>query len=290
MFDIKGPALWTLSLIHDADKTADEIIKAIDEEIARLQSTPVTKEELDLALVKQRSRLFAEYEQFVGFGRANLLAAFALFDDDPGKINRLEDEFRKVTPELIQKTAKEYLRPDQPHHPDDHPERKGELTGAQAHRPAVLWSSAVGIRRCCARQTLPAISRWSSRPRRIRPREAGGPAATRRPRREARRRKPAAAHRQRVVPRRRRPSRARRAISGCPSRSASRSTTASQVALVQWGNMPKVRVHAELRTGNAFEKANEVWLADLTGNLMREGTTTRTATRSPSRRRGWAAR
>jgi hypothetical protein len=25
-------------------------------------------------------------------------------------INRLEDEFRKVTPELIQKTAKEYLR------------------------------------------------------------------------------------------------------------------------------------------------------------------------------------
>jgi zinc protease len=25
-------------------------------------------------------------------------------------INRLEDEFRKVTPELIQKTAREYLR------------------------------------------------------------------------------------------------------------------------------------------------------------------------------------
>ena len=28
-----------------------------------------------------------------------------------GMINRLEDEFRKVTPELIQKTAREYLRP-----------------------------------------------------------------------------------------------------------------------------------------------------------------------------------
>ena len=45
------------------------------------------------------------------FGRADLLASFALFDDDPGKIKRLEDEFRKVTPELIQKTAREYLRP-----------------------------------------------------------------------------------------------------------------------------------------------------------------------------------
>src|SRR6476469_3072223 len=39
MFDIKGPALCALSLIHDADKSADEIIKAIDEEVARLQST-----------------------------------------------------------------------------------------------------------------------------------------------------------------------------------------------------------------------------------------------------------
>ena len=111
MFDIKGPALWTLSLIHDANKSPDEIIKAIDEEVERLQTTPVSKAELDLALVKQRSQLYAEYESQVGFGRANLLAAFALFDADPGRINRLEDEFRKVTPELIQKTAREFLRP-----------------------------------------------------------------------------------------------------------------------------------------------------------------------------------
>ncbi len=110
MFDIKGPALWALSLVHDADKPADEIIKAVDEEIARLQATPVTKEDLDLALVKQRSALYAEYESFVGFGRANLLASFALFDNDPAQINRLEEEFRKVTPQLILTTAKEFLR------------------------------------------------------------------------------------------------------------------------------------------------------------------------------------
>jgi arylsulfatase A-like enzyme/predicted Zn-dependent peptidase len=110
MFDIKGPTLWMVWLIHDADRKADDVIQAIDEEIARLQTTPVTKDELDLALVKRRSRLYADYEQFIGFGRANLLASYALFDDDPGKINQLEDEFRKVTPELIQSTAKEYLR------------------------------------------------------------------------------------------------------------------------------------------------------------------------------------
>jgi predicted Zn-dependent peptidase len=51
-----------------------------------------------------------------------------------------------------------------------------------------------------------------------------------------------------------------------------------EVALVSWGNMPKARVTLTVRTGNSFEKANEVWLADLTGNLVREGTPTRNAT------------
>ena len=51
-----------------------------------------------------------------------------------------------------------------------------------------------------------------------------------------------------------------------------------EVALVQWGNMPKVRVILDVRSGNAFEGAKEVWLADLTGNLMREGTATRSST------------
>ena len=52
-----------------------------------------------------------------------------------------------------------------------------------------------------------------------------------------------------------------------------------QVALVQWGNMPKARVTLAIRSGNAFEKSNEVWLADLTGNLIREGTPARNATK-----------
>jgi zinc protease len=110
MFDVNGPMLWTVYLIHDTDTPADDIVKVIDQEIARLQNTPVTREELERALVKRRSALYAEQEQLVRFGRANLLAAYALFDDDPGMINRLEAEFGKVTPELIQKTAREYLR------------------------------------------------------------------------------------------------------------------------------------------------------------------------------------
>jgi len=50
-----------------------------------------------------------------------------------------------------------------------------------------------------------------------------------------------------------------------------------QVALVPWGTMPKVRVTLSIRAGNSFEKADEVWLADLTGDLLEEGTATRSA-------------
>jgi predicted Zn-dependent peptidase len=41
----------------------------------------------------------------------DLLASFALFDDNPARVNSLVSEFEKVTPALIQKTAQEYLRP-----------------------------------------------------------------------------------------------------------------------------------------------------------------------------------
>lgn len=111
MFNINGPTLYTTWLFHDGETTADEILRVIDAQIERLQMQPVDAATLHRARVKMRSSLYDEIEGFFGFGRADLLASFALFDDDPSKINRIEDEFAKVTPELIQKTAQEYLRP-----------------------------------------------------------------------------------------------------------------------------------------------------------------------------------
>jgi zinc protease len=111
MFNIDGPTLYMTWLFHDKDKTADDIIKALDEQIVKLQTQPVDAETINRARVKMRSSLFNEIEAFYGFGRADLLASFALFDDDPQKINRIESEFAKVTPALIQRTAQEYLRP-----------------------------------------------------------------------------------------------------------------------------------------------------------------------------------
>ena len=115
MFNIKGPVLFTVSLFHDKDKSADQILKVVDEEIEKLRTTPIDKDTLARAMVKTRSGLYDDIDGLFGFGKADLLCAYALFDDDPGKINRIEGEFRKVTPELIQKTAQGVSAADQPH-------------------------------------------------------------------------------------------------------------------------------------------------------------------------------
>ncbi|MCA1566830.1 MAG: insulinase family protein [Acidobacteria bacterium] len=49
----------------------------------------------------------------------------------------------------------------------------------------------------------------------------------------------------------------------------------AQVTLVPYGSIPKVTVSAVVRAGNINESAEQVWLADLTGELLKEGTTTR---------------
>jgi zinc protease len=111
MFNINGPTLYSLWLFHDTNRTADEILTAIDAQVVKLQTEPVDEETLHRARVKMRSSLYEEIEGFFGFGRADLLASFALFYDDPSRINDIERRFAEVTPELVQKTAQEYLRP-----------------------------------------------------------------------------------------------------------------------------------------------------------------------------------
>ncbi|MDQ3264474.1 MAG: insulinase family protein [Myxococcota bacterium] len=111
MFNYDGPMLWTLALFHDKEQTPEAILAALDEVIEKVRTQPVDAATLARAKVKARSALFDNIEGFFGFGLADLLASFALFDDDPAKVNRLDAELSKVTPELIQKTAQEYLRP-----------------------------------------------------------------------------------------------------------------------------------------------------------------------------------
>jgi zinc protease len=109
MFNYNGPMVWMADLIYDANVSPDSILGQVDRSVSELNN--ITQEDLDMAVVKIRSSLYDNLGGFYGVGRADLLACFALFDDDPSRINTLEDEFKKVTPQIIKRTAEEYLRP-----------------------------------------------------------------------------------------------------------------------------------------------------------------------------------
>lgn len=108
MFNYSGPMIWMADLIYDANVSPDSILQEVNKAVDDIQN--VTQEDINLAVVKMRSKLYDDLGGFFGIGRADMLASFALFDDDPSRLNTLEDEFKKVTPALVKKTAAEYLR------------------------------------------------------------------------------------------------------------------------------------------------------------------------------------
>ena len=50
-----------------------------------------------------------------------------------------------------------------------------------------------------------------------------------------------------------------------------------QVVMIPFGVVPKTTIRVVLHSGNVNEQPNEVWLANVTGEMLREGTTSRTA-------------
>jgi predicted Zn-dependent peptidase len=110
MFNYEGPMLWMVAVYHDRDKAADSLMKVFDAEIESLRTTPVDSATLERARTKMRSSLYSIVEEFSGLGKLDLLASFALFDNDPSKINTLEDGFAAVTADQIMKAANEWLR------------------------------------------------------------------------------------------------------------------------------------------------------------------------------------
>jgi predicted Zn-dependent peptidase len=111
MYNYNGPMLWTVALIHDPSKKREEITAALDSVIEDIRTRPVSAEELARARTKIRSNLYNLADPATRFGLVDLLAVGAMWENDPRWVNRLEEGFNRVTPELLLATAREYLRP-----------------------------------------------------------------------------------------------------------------------------------------------------------------------------------
>ncbi|WP_203294780.1 M16 family metallopeptidase [Maricaulis parjimensis] len=110
-FNYDGPMLWTVGLIHDSEFTVSDVMTTIDTTVEGIRSEPVSQADLERARTKLLSDFYDTVDTSTRFGLVDLLAAFALFDDDPERINRITEGFNQVTPELVMSTAQEYLRP-----------------------------------------------------------------------------------------------------------------------------------------------------------------------------------
>jgi len=114
MFDVQSPLLWTASLIHDAAFDTDAVLEAFDVAVEPLRAAPLEAAAFERAVTKARSSFYDSLSSTVypGFGRADLLASFALIDGDAARINEVDAQLAAVTPDLVHQVARDYLRPD----------------------------------------------------------------------------------------------------------------------------------------------------------------------------------
>ena len=105
--------LYTMRVDYFNDKTADQVIGAIESVLDEVRKNGITASELAQAKTTIRSSFLDNLEGggLPLFGRANLLGVFALFDDDPGRINTILGELDKVTLDEVKAAAAKWLVP-----------------------------------------------------------------------------------------------------------------------------------------------------------------------------------
>jgi predicted Zn-dependent peptidase len=106
-FDYDGPMLLVARTTYKPGHSADEILREVDSVLTDLQQHGPTAREVADAKVRFRSSFYDGLE--TTGGKANLLAAFALFRDDPSQINKVLPVFDAVTAAQIRSVAQKYL-------------------------------------------------------------------------------------------------------------------------------------------------------------------------------------
>lgn len=106
---LRHGGLFDLWVSMREGKAADEALKVIDEEVARLWSEPVPASEL--SKVESRLELFFLSQVETTGGKAEQIGYGETVADDPGHAFVRLGELRRITPEDVMRVAKTYLRP-----------------------------------------------------------------------------------------------------------------------------------------------------------------------------------
>jgi predicted Zn-dependent peptidase len=126
-FDYTGPMIMTTRTTYKPGHTADEVVREMDAVVAEISTKGVTDKELSDAKIRFRSNFYNQLEG--SQGKAHLLAALALFRDDPAQINSLLTPFENVTAAQVKTVAAKYVVASNRTVIDRVPEAKQQRTG-----------------------------------------------------------------------------------------------------------------------------------------------------------------
>jgi predicted Zn-dependent peptidase len=103
----RGPGLFSLAGTVTPGKAVADLEAAIEAEVERIKTAPIAPWEMEKARNSARSQLVNNLGS--ALGRAITLGEDALFYNQPDRINTSADRIAKVTPEDVQRVAKQYL-------------------------------------------------------------------------------------------------------------------------------------------------------------------------------------
>ena len=103
----RGPGLFSFGGTPLPGKTVAELEAAIEEEIEKVKSGPIADWEIDKARNAARSSFIGSLTSTLS--RATLLSQYAMFYNDPGRINTRAEAIAKVSAADVQRVASQYL-------------------------------------------------------------------------------------------------------------------------------------------------------------------------------------
>jgi predicted Zn-dependent peptidase len=104
----RGPSLGSFVVLTRPGKDFAEIENLVYEEIERIKSEPVADWEMEKVRMQIRRQRAQQLQSTLA--RAIVLGQYAVYYNDPGIINTIEEKFNRVTKEDIQRVTRTYLK------------------------------------------------------------------------------------------------------------------------------------------------------------------------------------
>jgi len=105
----RGPGLLRIIATLSPGQDMKALESAIDAELDRVKNAPIADWEMEKARSTARRSLVGNLQS--SLSRAILLSQYALFYDDPARINTLADRIAAVTAADVQRVARQYMTP-----------------------------------------------------------------------------------------------------------------------------------------------------------------------------------